>query len=97
MKNWLLFAALFPCRLATAQSDPVSQPLAALPPLPETAFQPVVTTTTVSNTPGVLYQYQSVSFENARVFLAPAWHGQTKLKPSRDPFNLNGEADALLL
>ena len=71
MEPWLLFAALLPFGLVTAQSYLVSQPLAVLPPLPEASLQPVVATTTVSSTPGVLYQYQSVRLDGDRIFLAP--------------------------
>lgn len=98
MKHWLLFAALLPCTLAAAQTHSVSQPLAGLPPLPETSLQPVVMTTAVSSTPGVRYRYQLVRLEDDRVFLAPAWHGQTKLEAARKLFSPDGgEADALLL
>jgi len=98
MKHWLLFAALLPCGLAAAQSHLASQPLGALPPLPETSLQSVMTATTVSSTPGVRYQYQSVRLEDDRVFLAPAWRGQTRLVSARKLFSSDaGEADALLL
>lgn len=93
MKHWLLWSALLPCRLAAAQATSV------LPPLPETSLQPVVNTTTVSNAPGVRYQYQLVHLDQWEVRLAPAWRGQTKLEPSHKFLNANaaGELDDLLL
>ena len=54
--------------------------------------------TTVTNAPGVRYQYQQVHLDDSRIWLAPAWRGQTKLEPSRKLFNTEavGELDGLL-
>lgn len=96
MKHWLLFAALLPFGRAAAQSKPALPPL---PALPATSMQPSVSTTTVSNVAGVRYQYRQVRLEDSRIWLAPAWRGQTKLEPSRKLFNpdAQGELDGLLL
>jgi len=95
MKPWVLWAVLLPCRFATAQS--AHSPI--LPPLPESSLQSIVSTTMVSNAPGVRYQYQLVHLDQTQVRLAPAWRGQTKLQPSRKFFNPDtaGELDELLL
>ena len=99
MKHWLLFAALLPCQLVAAQSSPASQPLAGLPPLPEAGMRPTVSTTVLSNAPGVRYQYQMLHFDSNCVWLAPAWRGRIKLEPRHSLFNNNyqGELEGLLV
>ncbi|WP_345057184.1 hypothetical protein [Hymenobacter glaciei] len=49
--------------------------------------------------PGVRYQYQLLHLDNHRIWLALAWHGQTKLEPACQFINpnLTGELDALLM
>ena len=93
MKPLLLFATLLAVRLAAAQSAPV--PL----PLPKNNWQPTVSTTTITNAPGVHYQYQLVHPESDCIWLAPAWRGQVKLEPSHRLFNANfqGELEGLLM
>lgn len=96
MKHWILFAGLLTSRLAAAQSVPV--PL----PLPKTSLQPIVSTTTFSNTPGVRYQYQLIHPESDCIWLAPAWQGQVKLEPRHGGlftpnFNFKGELEGLLM
>ncbi|MDB5235507.1 MAG: hypothetical protein JWR44_2500 [Hymenobacter sp.] len=94
MKTWLLCFALLPCRMVAAQSDHAP----VMPPLPEASLQASVSTTTVSSTPGVRYQYQMVHLGRYEVWLAPAWHGQTKLEPgSKWKYHDSGEVDALLM
>lgn len=95
MKPWLLWAALLPCRLAVAQS----QHAGIIPPLPKSSLQASVSTTVVSSTPGVRYQYQLVHIDQWEVRLAPAWHGQTKMEPAHRFLNTNGpgELDGFLL
>lgn len=50
-------------------------------------------------TNGVRYQYQSVRVENERrIWLAPAWQGNTKLEPRTKLFgSIAGELDRLLM
>ncbi|UOQ98372.1 hypothetical protein MUN81_02540 [Hymenobacter sp. 5317J-9] len=95
MKTWLLWAALLPARMAAAQSNHAS----VIPPLPESSLQSSVSTTTVSSTPGVRYQYQLVQLDPWQVWLAPAWRDQIRLEPARKLFNPDspGELDRLLL
>ena len=99
MKHLLLFAALLTCRMATAQPSSGRQLPPVLPALPETSMQPVMSATTVTNAPGVRYQYQQVHLDDSRIWLAPAWRGQTKLETSRKLFNTEavGELDGLLI
>ena len=94
MKHLLLFAAVQVCRVAAAQSVPV--------PLPQTNLQPTVSTTTISNAPGVRYQYQLIRPEPDCIWLAPAWRGQVKLEPRQGGFfkpnyNFRGELEGLLM
>lgn len=95
MKFLFLCFALLPCRMAVAQPAPTP----VIPPLPETSLQATSSTTTISNTPGVRYQYQLLHFDEREVRLAPAWHGQVKLESSRRLFNPDAaaELDGLLL
>jgi hypothetical protein len=99
----LLLPAVLLLRLAIAQSpaQQAKSPGALLPSLPETALQPVLMSSVLPPAGGLRYQYQMVRlYGNRCVYLAPAWHGQTKLQPpkqgafsSPDP----GEMDALLV
>ena len=93
MKITLLCLALLTEPAALAQRAP------ALPPLPETSLLATSNTVTVHNEAGVRYQYQLVHLDNSRIWLAPAWRGQTKLEPARKPFNYDavGEVDGLLM
>ncbi len=70
-----------------------------LPPLPETSLQAAVSTTSVSSVAGQRYQYQLVHLDNQRIWLAPAWRGQTKLEPARQflNFDATGNVDVLLM
>ena len=99
MKHWLLFAALLTYRLAAAQSGSATPPHAALPPLPESSPQPVMSSTAVTNAPSVRYQYRQVRLGDDRIWLAPAWRVATMQPLSRKLFNPNaaGELDELLL
>ena len=99
MKHLLLFAALLTGNVVAAQSRTALPPLAALPALTETSMQPVMSNTTVANTPGVRYRYQQVHLDNGRIWLASAWRGQTKLEPTRRLLNTEavGELDGFLL
>jgi len=56
-------------------------------------------TTAVPTANGVRYQYQLVHVENdQRIWLAPAWQGQTKLEPRAKLFSsATGELDGLLM
>lgn len=69
------------------------------PPLPETSLLATASSTTVRNEAGVRYQYQLVHLDDNRIWLAPAWHGQTKLEPAHSFLNPNaaGDLDALLM
>jgi hypothetical protein len=93
MKIALLCLALLAGPAAMAQRAPV------LPPLPETSLMATTTATTVRSEAGVRYQYQLVHLDNSRIWLAPAWRGQTKLEPARKFFNYDavGEVDGLLM
>ena len=93
MKLALLCLGLLGGPVALAQHQPV------LPPLPTTSLQATTTVTTVPNAPGVRYQYQLVHLDNSRIWLAPAWRGQTRLEPANRLFNYNltGEVDGLLM
>ena len=93
MKYPLLWFALLMGPVALAQSYPM------LPPLPEASLNATASTTTVSNAPGIRYQYQLVHLDNQRIWLAPAWRGQTKLEPTRKFLNPDaaGEIDGLLM
>ena len=93
MKYWLLCLPFLSCSLAMGQAAPI------LPPLPETSLQMAMSTTTVSNAAGVRYQYQLVHLDNDRIWLAPAWRGQTKLEPTRKFLNTEavGQLDVLLM
>lgn len=93
MKITLLCLAVLAGPTALAQRAPV------LPPLPETSLLATTTATTVRNEPGVRYQYQLVHLDNRRIWLAPAWRGQTKLEPAHQflNYNLVGDVDALLM
>lgn len=101
MKPWLLCLLLLPCRMAAAQTGPTQQlaPAIALPSLPEASLQAAVSTTHVSSAPGVRYQYQLVHLDDdSRIWLAPAWRGQTKLEPIRSIWApRTGAADGLLM
>lgn len=93
----LLLPALLLLRVSVAQNRSAS----GLPQLPETALQPVISSTAIPLSNGMQFQYQLVRVYNDRcVYLAPAWHGQVKLEPLRrglfstpDP----AEVDALLV
>ncbi|UOQ72563.1 hypothetical protein [Hymenobacter cellulosilyticus] len=83
---YLLPAALLLINPALAQSTaPVAPTLgAALPKLPETAFQATTSSSLLPVTPGVRYQYQLVHlYDDQQIYLAPAWRGQTMLKPAK--------------
>lgn len=96
MKYSLLCLALLTGPVALAQQAALLPPL---PALPETSLQPAVNVTTMSNAPGVRYQYQLVHLDYPCVWLAPAWNGHTKLEPARLflNYNLAGEVDVLLM
>ena len=93
MKLPLLCLALLTGPVALGQQAP------AFPPLPETSLMATTSTTTVRSEVGVRYQYQLVHLDNSRVWLAPAWRGQTKLEPARKFLNPDaaGDLDALLM
>jgi hypothetical protein len=99
----LLLPAALMMRLAAAQSGPhqIKSPAVPLPSLPETALQPVLMSTMVPPAGGLRFQYQMVRvYDNRCLYLAPAWHGQTKLQPLKQGLFANpepGEVDALLL
>ena len=59
----------------------------------------VMSSTAVTNAPGVRYQYRQVRLGDDRIWLAPAWRGATMQPHSRKFFNPNaaGELDELLL
>lgn len=80
--------------IAQQQHEP-----SVLPPLPESSLQAAISTTIVSNAPNVRYQYQMVHLGRYEVWLAPAWHGQTKLQPRKNwlLYPEAGEVDALLM
>ncbi|UOQ65742.1 hypothetical protein [Hymenobacter volaticus] len=92
MKHWLIVLTTLCLQQASAQSVPV-------PPLPEASLQPAVTATVLPPTNGVRYQYQSVRVENERrIWLVPAWQGNTKLEPRTKLFgSVAGELDMLLM
>ena len=93
MKIALLCLALLTGHAALAQRPPI---FAALP---EASLTATTSTTIVRNETGVRYQYQLVHLDNARIWLAPAWRGQTKLEPARKFLNADaaGDVDALLM
>jgi hypothetical protein len=93
MKLALLCLGLLMGPVVLAQRPPT------LPPLPETSLLATTTVTTVPSAPGVRYQYQLVHLDNSRIWLAPAWRGQTRLEPATRLFNYNltGDLDGLLM
>ena len=93
MKLSLLCLALLAGPAALAQRAPT------FPPLPETSLTATATATAVRSEAGVRYQYQLVHLDNHRIWLAPAWRGQTHLEPARQFLNPNlaGDVDALLM
>ncbi|MCB2406981.1 hypothetical protein [Hymenobacter lucidus] len=103
---YLLPAALLLAAPAVAQSpEPTAPPRgASFPKLPETAFQATTSSTLLPATPGVRYQYQLVHlYDDEQIYLAPAWRGQTVLKPVKVKSglftyeNTLGELDGLLM
>ncbi|TGE09943.1 hypothetical protein [Hymenobacter fodinae] len=99
----MLLPAVLVLQLAAAQSTPphAKSQASPLPNLPETALQPVLMSTVLPAAGGQRFQYQIVRLYNDRcVYLAPAWHGQTKLQPPKQGLFSNpepGEVDALLV
>lgn len=93
MKIALLCLALLSGSAALAQHAP------AFPPLPDTSLQATTTATIVHSEAGVRYQYQLVHLTDDRVWLAPAWRGQTRLEPTHKFLNTNlaGDLDVLLM
>ena len=93
MKLALLCLGLLVGPVALAQRP------AVLPPLPETSLLATTSVTAVPNEPGVRYQYQLVHLDNSRIWLAPAWRGQTRLEPANRLFNYNlaSDVDGLLM
>ncbi|WP_210513599.1 hypothetical protein [Hymenobacter terricola] len=93
MNYRLLWLALLSGPVALAQHAPTFSAL------PETSLTATVSTTAVSTEAGVRYQYQLVHLDDGRIWLAPAWRGQTKLEPARKFLNYDaaGEVDALLM
>jgi hypothetical protein len=93
MKYWLLSLVLLSGPLAMGKAA------SPLPPLPESSLQAATSTTTVTSVAGGRYQYQLVHLDNQQIWLAPAWHGQTKLAPARRFLNYEaqGELDGLLM
>ena len=85
--------ALLAGPVAMAQHAPV------LPPLPESSLRGTLSITTLSNAAGLRYQYQMVHLDGQRIWLAPAWRGQTKLEPAHQFLNFDaaGDVDALLM
>jgi hypothetical protein len=85
---------------AAAQPTPAAR-AAGLPQLPETALLSASSTSVLPPSNGLRYQYQSVRvYNDERIYLAPAWHGSSKLEPPRKGLFSNadpGEVDALLL
>ena len=77
----------------------MAQPASTLPTLSESSLRAAMSTTTVSNAAGLRYQYQLVHLDGQRIWLAPAWHGQTKLEPAHQFLNFDavGDVDALLM
>ena len=93
MKIPLLCLALLTGPVALGQQAPT------FPPLPEASLMATTSTTAVRSEAGVRYQYQLVHLDNSRVWLAPAWRGQTKLESTRRFLNPDaaGDLDALLM
>lgn len=93
MKFSLLWLALLTGPAALAQHAP------NFPPLPETSLVATTSATAVHSEAGTHYQYQLVHLDNDRIWLAPAWRGQTKLEPARKFMNPDaaGDVDALLM
>ena len=99
----LFLPAVLVLRMATAQQGPTTpkNQTAPLAKLPEMALQPTMTTSVLPAAGGLRYRYQQVrAYNDECVYLAPAWHGQTKLQPSKQGLFAGvdrAELDALLL
>lgn len=103
---YLLPVAFLLTSLAAAQAPEGTRPAlpTAFPKLPETALQASTSSSLLPVTPGVRYQYQLVHlYDNQQIYLAPAWRGQTVLKPAKVKAGLFssestlGEVDGLLM
>ncbi|SNC75714.1 hypothetical protein SAMN06265337_3018 [Hymenobacter gelipurpurascens] len=99
----LFLPAILGLRMAAAQQGPPAsktQP-SPLAPLPEMALQPTMTTSVLPAAGGLRYRYQQVrAYNDECVYLAPAWHGQSKLQPRKQSLFAGpdrAELDALLL
>lgn len=101
MKNCFLLPTFWLVHWAAAAQPTVAERGMALPKLPDSALLPTVASVALPPANGERFQFQSVRvYDEEKIYLAPAWRGQTKLEPARKSIFSNadpGELDALLL